>query len=188
MKSLSNLLNRISNWKTLLLFFAIYMFFNAYLLKNAEEKINTLSGNTIGVVDLTMGFDTQKTFGMVAAYSSEARDFYAQTEMTTDVAYPIVYSFFFAIALTLLFKGKSYSPHPLINVLPFVSLVFDYLENITIVNLLMSYPTQSETVALFCEIFKLIKWLSFATIIGFILYGLVRLAISKLKPAAKLEK
>jgi hypothetical protein len=182
MKTLSNLLNRISNWKTLLLFFAIYMFFNAFLLKNAEEKINTLSGNTNGVVDLTMGFDTQKTLGMVAAYSPEARDFYAKTEMTTDVAYPIIYAFFFGIALTLLFKGKSYSPHPFVNTLPFISLVFDYLENITIVNLLTSYPIQNESVALFCEIFKLIKWISFAAVIGFILYGLVRLAISKLKP------
>lgn len=183
MKTLSNLLNRISNWKTLLIFFAIYMFFNAYLLKNAEGKINSLSGKTIGVIDLTMGFDTQKTLGMVAAYSPEARDFYAKTELTTDVIYPIVYAFFFGIILTLLFKGKSYSPHPIGNILPFISLAFDYLENITIVNLLQTYPTQNETVALFCEIFKLVKWASFAFIIGLILYGLIRLAISKLKPA-----
>ncbi|MES2797302.1 MAG: hypothetical protein V4683_15120 [Bacteroidota bacterium] len=183
MKNLSNLLNRISNWKTLLAAFIIYMFFNGYLLKNAEEKINDLSGKTIGVIDLTFGFDAQKTLDMVAAYSDEARDYYAQTELITDVIYPIVYSLFFGIILTLLFKGKSYSPHRLVNILPFFSLLFDYLENSTIVYLLNNYPTQSQSVAILCEIFKLLKWLSFGLVIALILYGLVKLLLVKLSPS-----
>jgi hypothetical protein len=132
------------------------------------------------VIDLTFGFNPQKTLDMVANYSTEARAYYAATEMTTDVIYPIVYSLFLGIVLSLLFKNKSYSPHILINILPFLSLIFDYLENITIVSLLKIYPTQYQTIATLCELFKILKWLSFAIVILLIIYGLIKLTFEKL--------
>ena len=58
MQKLSHFLNRISNWKTLIITFAIYLVFNLVLLKNAEEKINQLAEKN-GVIDLTMGFNPQ---------------------------------------------------------------------------------------------------------------------------------
>lgn len=180
MTFLSNLLYRFSNWKSLALFFAIYMFFNGYLLKNAEEKINELSGNKNGVIDLTFGYNPEKTLAIVADYSPEARVFYAKTEMTTDIAYPIVYALFFGIILSLLFKNKAYSPLKWVNILPFFSLLFDYLENATIVSLLNSYPAQNQTIVVLCEITKLLKWISFGAVILLIFYGLIKLAISKI--------
>ncbi len=70
MKKLSDFLNRISNWKTLLITFAIYMVFNLVLLKNAESKINELTQKTVGVIDLTFGFNPPKTLQMIADYGS----------------------------------------------------------------------------------------------------------------------
>jgi hypothetical protein len=157
------------------------MLFNGYFLKNAEEKINSLSGNKVGVIDLTFGFNAQKTLDMVAAYTAEARSYYARTELTTDIVYPIVYAFFFGIILTLLFKNKSYAPSPRVNILPFVALVFDYLENICIVTLLNAFPRQNHTMALLCELFKMFKWIVFAIILILILYGLIRLLMNTLK-------
>lgn len=179
MKTVSSLLSQIASWKTLLFFFALDMSFNLYFLKNAESRINALSGNENGVIDLTFGIKPQKTLDLVAAYSPEARSFYAHTELTTDIIYPIVYAFFFGIVLTLLFRNKSYSPFSTVNVLPFVSLIFDYLENFSIVALLKSYPTQSHTLAWICEIVKMIKWLSIGVAMVFILYGLARWIIAR---------
>lgn len=180
MKKLSIFLQHISNWKTLGLAFLIDMSFNVYFLKNAENKINALSGNTNGVIDLTFGFNPQKTLDLVAAYTPEARNFYAWTELTTDIIYPIVYAFFFGILLTLLFRNKPYAPYSLVNVLPFVSLIFDYLENFSIVALLKSYPAQSYTIAWICEAVKMIKWISIGLAMVFILYGLIRRVMTKL--------
>lgn len=180
MSSITHFLNKISNWKTLLFFFLAYMSFNAFFLKNAEEKINSLSGNKNGVIDLTFGFNVEKTLSMVAAYSAEARSYYARTELTTDLIYPIVYAFFFGIILTLLFKNKTYSPSPWINILPFISLVFDYLENVCIVTLLNSYPNQNYTMGVLCELVKFCKWLVFGVILVVILYGLIRLVSLRL--------
>ena len=90
-------------------------------------------------------------------------------ELTTDVMYPVVYSLLFAVILTMLFRHRAIRWAAL---LPLVALVFDYLENATIVTLLTSYPTQSATVAVLCEVFKLVKWLSVGVMAGLVVYGL----------------
>jgi hypothetical protein len=183
MKSFSQFLDRTANGKLLIFLLLIYAMFPTYFLKNAEEKINQLAGKKIGVIDLTVGFNPQKTLQMVANYGDEARAYYAQTEMTTDVIYPIVYAFLLGIILTLLYRNKAYKPFPWINLLPFIALIFDYLENICIVSLLNNYPSQSMMMANFCEIFKLLKWLSLGIILILILYGLLRLLLAKLNKA-----
>jgi hypothetical protein len=179
MKILSQFLERIANGKLLILLFLIYAIFPAYFLKNAEEKINQLAGKKIGVIDLTLGFNPQKTLQMVADYGDEARAYYAQTEMTMDVIYPIIYALLFGIILTILYRNKAYKPFSWINLLPFVALIFDYLENICIVSLLQNHPSQSLNVATFCEVFKMLKWVSFGISVVLILYGLIRLLLTK---------
>jgi hypothetical protein len=176
MKNLSKFLYRIANGKLLLSLLFIYALFPAYFLKNAEEKINQLAGKKVDIIDLSVGFNPQKTLQQVADYGDEARAYYAQTEMTTDVAYPIVYTSLFCIILTLLFHNKAYKPFKFINLLPFAAMFSDFLENFTIVTLLKSFPNPSEIVAFFCEIFKMAKWISLGFVIVFVFYGLIRLA------------
>lgn len=178
MTKISSFLDRIANWKTLLLFVAIYVFFASYVFPNAEKKINELAGKTIGIIDITLGFNPQQTLDMVAEYGDAARAYYAQTEMTADVAYPIVYSFLFGIILTLLYRGKSYS---WVNTVPFLTLFFDYIENINIVILLKTFPQQSSLFAIFCEIFKFLKWASLVVIVVLILAGLISVALNRIK-------
>ncbi len=175
-------LDRFANWKILLLLLAVYVSFPAYWLKNAEATINQLAGKTIGPVDLTIGFDPARTLGMIADYGPVARSYYTRVELTIDLIYPLVYSFLFAVVLTLLFRGRAYKLFRWVTLLPFVSLLFDYLENATIVGLLSSYPSQSYPLVVLCEIFKLVKWLSFGLVVGLIVYGrLIRLLINAMQ-------
>jgi len=169
MKTFSTFLNRHSNWKSLVALLAVYMLFNGYILKNAESKIMALAGKSVGIIDLTFGFDPHKTLQMVQDYGDSARAYYARIEMTTDVVYPIVYTLLFGIILSLLYRYTSYS---WLNTAPLACLVFDLLENVTIVILLSTFPQQSSTVAILCEIFKLLKWVSFAVVILLVLFGL----------------
>lgn len=178
MATFSDFLNRIANWKSLLFFLAIYISFPAYFLKNAELKINELAGKTVGIIDLSFGFNPQKTLDMVAAYGDAARTYYARTEMTTDVAYPIVYAFLLGIILTMLYRRTQYAR---LSILPFITLLFDYGENINIIALLRSYPAQSMTIATLCEICKLMKWLCFGGTILLVVIGLAGLLRKRMK-------
>ncbi|WP_020606053.1 hypothetical protein [Spirosoma spitsbergense] len=170
MTPFANFLTRIANWKTLLFLGVIYVSFPAYWFKNAGATISQLAGKPVDPIDLTFGFNPARTLAMVAGYGPTARAFYARTELTIDLVYPVVYSFLLAVILTMLFRHWSNRQFVL---LPFVVLLSDYLENAAIVTLLTGYPAQSMTVAVLCEVFKLIKWLSFGITVCLVVYGLV---------------
>jgi len=179
MRSLILFLNRFSNWKTLIGLLILYMLFPLVLFKNAEAKINALAGKAIGPIDLTFGFNPARTLKMVEEYGDAARKYYASVELSVDIAYPIVYSLLLAVILTLIYRKLIDGPVRYLNLLPFLALFFDYLENITIVSMLKHYPEQSMTMATLCELFKLFKWLVFGIIIFLIIYGLVKLLLKK---------
>ena len=181
MNTLALFLNRIASWKSLVLLLILYVSFPAYFLKNAEETINQKAGKIVGPIDLTMGYNPERTLQMVSAYGNDARDYYASVEMTVDILYPLVYALLFGVILTLLFRKKSYAPPLWVNALPFVMQGVDYLENISIVILLKSFPDTLYSVAAFCEVVKLFKWVLMAAIVVMIVFGLIRLVMSKLQ-------
>lgn len=177
----TNFLDRMANWKSLVVLLIFYASFPAYWLKNAEATINHLAGKPVGVIDLTIGYDPARTLRMVANYGPAARAYYARTELTADVAYPLTYGLLFAVILTLLFRNKAPKLFRWVTLLPLASLLFDYLENAAIVSLLTTYPAQSPTLAGLCEVAKVGKWLSFGLVILSMLYGLLRLVLSKIQ-------
>jgi len=115
---------RISNWKTLVLFLILYIIFPAYILKNAESRINELAGKETGVIDLTIGFNPRKTLDMVADYGAEGRAYVAKVESTIDIIYPVIYAFLFAIILTLIYRNRTW-----VSILPFITMIFDFWKN-----------------------------------------------------------
>jgi hypothetical protein len=178
MTNLNRFLNRIANWKSFLIFFGIYLLFAGYIFKNAENRIDELAGQSIGIIDLTLGFNPQKTLNMVAEYGVAARAYYAKVEMTIDAVYPIVYAFLLAIILTLFYRKKRFT---WINKLPFIVVAFDYIENINIIILLHSYPQQSPIIATLCEVFKLLKWITLGIIFLLVIFGLISKLFNKKK-------
>lgn len=181
MTFLYSVLNRLANWKCLLLLLALYVSFPMYWLKNAEDTINRLAGKPLGPIDLTFSFNPTRTLAMVADYGPAARIDYAWIELTTDFVYPLVYSLLLMVVMTMLFRGK---PNPLSIVLPLATLLFDYLENAAIVTLLRTYPTQSTGVAVWCEVAKLAKWLCFGITIGLVGYKLILSGINRANQTA----
>lgn len=179
MNKLILFLNRFSNWKTLVGLVILYAIFSFILLKNAEEKINQLAGKEVGPIDLTFGFSPERTLQMVEDYGDAGRAYYSQVELTIDIIYPVVYALLFAVILTLIYSRLIGGPVQYLNVLPFVAMFFDYLENITIVSMLNNYPEQSIAMATLCELFKLFKWLIFGLILFLIIYGLIKLAFRR---------
>ena len=85
----------------------------------------------------------------------------------------------FAIAITLIYRKLLRGPVHYLNLVPFMVMIFDFLENFAIISLLSHYPEQSFFMAVLCEIFKLLKWLFFALTLFLTLYGLVKLLFRK---------
>lgn len=174
MKPFVSFLYRFASVKTLAIAIGIYAIFPAYLLKNAETRINQLTGKPVEIIDLGIGYDPARTHQLLSTYTPEARAYYASVEATIDVAYPIVYAFLFAIILALLFRPNRYGLPDWIIVLPFVGQLFDYVENFFIYQLLTHYPDISDTQVMLCEIAKSGKWVVLGGVLLLMLYGLLR--------------
>ena len=130
------------------LFLAGELYFNAVVLP-AESAV---LGET-GPIDLQFFYTPDKVYGMVEAYGPEVRAQYARFALTGDIAYPIVYTLFFALAISWLFRRGLPEDSRLhrLNVVPFGAGLFDLLENLAIVGMLndkfAAYPVTFTDVA-----------------------------------------
>jgi hypothetical protein len=174
MKNVILFLDRISSLKSFIILLLIYIVFPAYFFKNAETKINQLSGESVGIIDITITYNPERTQQMLTKYTAEARAYYASVEATIDVVYPLVYAFLLAVVLVLIFRKNQFGLPRWIIVLPFVVQLFDYLENFFIYSLLTQYPTIENANLIFCEIFKLLKWSVLGITMLIIVYGVIR--------------
>jgi len=171
MQALSAYFHRNTSWRMLGIAFVAYVLFPALLLPRAEMAINQAAGQEVCIIDLGIGFDLTKMQQQVADYGEAGRNLYRRTELTVDILYPVAYAFFFSVILSLLMRGLPLdSGLRRWNVLPFLMLAFDLLENIFIVMMLSSYPDWSDTTAMLCAVFRLLKWVTFAGTVGLILF------------------
>ena len=171
MKTLSAFFHRRASWWALAIAFLVYMLFNTVVLPKAEQHIDQLAGQKVGIIDLGMDFDLDKIREQVAAYGPEGRTLYRRTEVTMDIVYPVAYAIFFTLLLSLLMRGLPLSPGlQRANILPFAMEGFDLLENIFLVLLLTAYPEQNGTFVLFLAVFRTLKWVVFLGIAGLILF------------------
>lgn len=183
--NLSNTLRKYTNGWLVLVFLAGEIFFNAVVLPGQQAKIESHPG-AAGPIDLQFFYTPDKVYGMIASYGSEIRASYRIFELTGDIIYPIVYTLFFALAVTWLFQRgfASNSNMQKYNVVPFGAWLFDLFENICIVTMLSIYPSTPSALAWSSTAFTLVKWLFAGGTVLLLLTGLVKAAMNGFKKQA----
>jgi len=179
---LSKTLRKYANGWLVLVFLAGEIFFNAVVLPGQQAKIEAGSGG-VGPIDLQFFYTPEKVYGMIASYGDEIRASYRTFELTGDIAYPIVYTLFFSLAITWLFRRgfPSSSEVQKYNVIPLGAWLFDLFENLCIVAMLSNHPSTPSVLAWASTIFTMIKWLFAAASILLLLYGLFKAAMNGFK-------
>lgn len=162
--TLSTTLQKYAKGPLVLLFLALDLLFVAFILPNTEAAMKETAGG-VGPIDLQFFYTPEKVYSMVSAYGAAGRIFYRTFEMTGDIVYPIIYTLFFSLLLTWLFRRgfAGDSRWQGLNVLPFGALLFDLLENVCIVTMLTLYPATPAPLAWLATGLTMIKW-SFAGI------------------------
>jgi hypothetical protein len=171
---LSTWLGSIAKGWLVLIFFVADGIFSAVIMPGAQAKLEALSGG-VGPLDLTFFPSAEKVLAAIVAYGAEGRPLYANIELTADIIYPIVYTFFFSLLMTYLLQRAFDKDSKLqrLNVLPFGAWAFDMLENVCILTLLFSFPAQSALMAFALGLFNGIKWLFAGASILSILVALI---------------
>ena len=183
--NLSNTLKKYANGWLVLLFLAGEIFFNAVILPAQQAKIQSTPG-AAGPIDLQFFYTPEKVYGMIASYGDEIRVSYRTFELTGDIAYPIVYTLFFSLAITWAYQRgfPADSNIQKFNVVPFGAWLFDLFENLCIVAMLSIYPSTPAALAWMATIFTMIKWLFAAVSIILLTYGFVKAALNKFQVQA----
>ncbi|MBK9461404.1 MAG: hypothetical protein IPN94_18765 [Sphingobacteriales bacterium] len=180
MQNLSEKLYAKANGKTILLALAAFLVFNALILPTAEQHIKAYSGG-VGVLDLQLGYTPDKAYDMVAAYGEQGRQLYAMVEIIADTFYPLIYTLFFCLLISFIYQKTTQvgTKLRLINLVPLLSMGFDYLENSCILTLLLTFPNRYNAVAQVGSVFTLLKWGSLVLVLGTVLLGLMLLLLNR---------
>lgn len=132
--------------------------FNALFFPLIGDQLESISGYRL--LDSQFSYKPEEVFSRMQAYGEMGRKLYLFTDFTVDLIYPILYTLLFSILLTLLLR-RGFSPEsPLrrLQLLPFGMIVFDYLENIAICTLLITFPARPVALAWLASMFTTLKW------------------------------
>jgi len=141
----------------------IEILFGVFLPKGDNAQMIDISGVSTG----------KAVYEIIEKYDDSIRQGYIIGALTLDLIFPIVYTLLFAFLL-FLFWGKSK-----LAILPLLQMIFDYLENGSVVIMLSAWPTRLEWLASTTVIFSMIKWALAGITSVLIIVGGIRFLIKR---------
>jgi hypothetical protein len=157
--ALSRWLERISKGWVTILAVVIFFVFTPLVLPGQAARFEEVAGDGPSP-DQSFLYTPSDLYEMAEAYGPEGRAAYVQARWTFDVVWPIVYTFALFTAISWL--GKRAFPEGskarLLNLVPVLGLLFDYLENICASIVMARYPAPTPVIDLLATIFTPVKW------------------------------
>lgn len=98
--------------------------------------------NGVGILDMEPGYSIEKAYSILDSQGTEGRYYYLKRIIPMDFVFPLIYMAFYCSIILFLLK-LIHPRNELLHLLAFVPVLntfFDYLENITIIRLLVRYP------------------------------------------------
>lgn len=169
---LSETIRKYANGWLILGLLAAQVPFNTFIFPNQRIRLEAQSGG-IGPIDPLLFYTPDEVYSMITAYGEAGRAEYRNSELTVDIIYPVLYTLFFALSISWLFRkafGPDSSMHGL-NVIPFGGWLFDLLENLGIVAMLSVHPATPAALAWASAVFTLLKWMFAVASVALILFG-----------------
>jgi hypothetical protein len=170
-----NKLARMAKAKVLIgLFIAALPFLGFFQYR--EITLKKLSNECRSTLDSNISYTSTDAYELFCKLK-KGREFYAWTEITVDMIFPIIYSFFFSLLIIYIFQNCSIKSPQFLAILPFIAMLFDYGENVLIAFMLFDYPRQYPALASIASLFTKLKWGLLVISFLAILYGLAYLMI-----------
>jgi hypothetical protein len=182
-EKLTQLLARLANWKTIVILILIALPFNLVIFPMRSARLKELSKKDNPILDVMFAYTPAQVYELVPAYGEQGRQLYAMTELTADLVYPIIYNLLLSVLMAIVFRTAFSSGSKLhrLPLLPLASWLADYLENVGITIMLLSYPQELDAVAGATSFFSTAKWAVGSASVIMIAIGLVALLVKKSK-------
>jgi hypothetical protein len=109
-------------------------------------------------LDLHFSYSPEQVYEHLAALGAQGRDAYMRMLLTSDMAFPVIYSMTLSVALMLVLRR----PFPLANVqlclFPFMIVIADWFENLSLVMVTRKFPERADVIASYASSFTSLKW------------------------------
>lgn len=135
---------------------------------------------------MPMGYDQQYALALLEKLGAEGRRVYLYNQIPVDLIYPFLFGITYCLLLAYLLNklNRLKAEAFYLCILPLFAGLFDYLENFSIINMLVSYPQLSDKAihtATFFTVFKsLFSTISFVVlIVVLVIYGFNKLVVKR---------
>lgn len=159
MEKLSHFFYRISRGWVALASVLLFVLFSALTLPGQSRIAQSYSQGS-GSPDTSLFYSAEDLYTMAGLYGEQGRQAYLHARWTFDLAFPIVYTFFFIASISWLLTRitPSGSNWRLLNILPVAGFVFDLLENTATSLVMARYPVHYPPAELLAPFFTPFKW------------------------------
>jgi len=180
MERLKHYLYKKADAKHLLIFGILFIIFNILIFPYLQNRIDPTG--QYPMLDLLFGYSMQKACFILEGIGEEGRSAYLFTTSAADMIYPLVYALLLSLIIAWMLK-KLMTDQGVMSYLifiPFLIMVFDFIENSAIIIMLVSFPSLSERAVFSGSYAGMAKWVSTGIVIFIIVISGVRIIKRKI--------
>ena len=131
--------------------------------------------NGLDIPDAQLWRSADGFYQQLEAYGEHGRFLYLTRISPVDIFIPLTQALLLSVAITLVYRHAFAldSRWQLLNTIPFVTLVADYLENGSMIALMLAYPTRLDALAIAASLFTAVKIIVSMVSLLLILIGII---------------
>ena len=151
-------MKKISSWIIIVFLGLTFLFFMVSLFPSLQSEVNNIAGKEVKSLDARLSYTKNDVSQLFETVKSKGREKMEFISGVVDMTYPLIYGILFFLLMTKLTNSFSNNKWKTIRFLPLIGMLFDYVENFSILNMLNSYPIISETQVLISSSATSLKW------------------------------
>ena len=159
MKRIKEIVNKNLTGRKLLFLFVITNIIYGIMLMVTIPKTMAFSKGMKLLDMMPMGYDSEYINALFEALGENGRGVYLYNQIPIDMVYPFLFGISYCLLLVYFLQkiNKLNSAFFYLIFLPIIAGIADYLENLGIINMLSSYPNQSQLSMDVTNVFSIIK-------------------------------
>lgn len=162
------LLNKLATWKVIVPLSVLYILFPSVIFRHYQSVMAEMAQGTVQILDLRLSYSWQEVKALFDQLGTDGRDVYRTVSNSIDMIYPLLYCALLILVLAFLLKKvtSARSKWMYLSFIPIIGMLFDFLENLSILDLLNKYPNFTAADVASASFFTTLKWSSMALVFG----------------------
>lgn len=156
---MENLIRKNLDGRRIILLFILTSFIYSMMLFVTIPRITNFSEGMKIPDMIPFGYSAEYINSLMNTLGASGRNVYLYNQLPLDMIYPFLYGLTYCLILAWFLEkiGKLKGYYFYLCLLPVIAGLFDYLENIGIITILISYPFNSDLLSQVTNVFSLFK-------------------------------